>query len=353
MRDAALRVTAKRVAKDLGVSEATVSLAVNNRPGVNPETRERILAHIDMLKSADSGKRNPDGVLVKILDFRGARAVYDEETASLFSVSYHEFFRVVKENGFDLKLVFAETVDELAQAVADSRTDGTTGILLCATDMSEREFEAIRGCELPLMVFDNEFNAMDYDSLVIDNIQDVILAMRFLRERGHRDIVYFNNTTKIHNFSERLETFQRLMREQAAADGVQDAKPFALEVGSRIEDIHERVKNWIAGAKKLPTAILCENYAISIGTLKALHDSGVRVPADISIIGIDELPPYILLDCKFTHVRIPHTRKANLAINRLIERIRTNPEEIVQIRVVSRVVEGESVRIVKEAPERN
>lgn len=338
-------MTAKRVAKDLGVSEATVSLAVNNKPGVNPETRARVLAHIDMLKSESSVKRGASGERIKVVCFQGSRGAYDEEKASLFSVMVHEFFRSGRKHGCELKLAYGETREDMQNIVADSVRDGTAGILLCASDMGEEEFAPFVGCGVPLMVFDNEFERMDCDSTVIDNERDVLVAMRHLRDMGHQDIVCFRNSLRIHNFDRRLETFQRCMREvsEHIPGRTFDAEASVLTAGSRIEDIHESVKNWISTRKSLPTAILCENYAISIGAVKALQDAGLRIPGDISVIGIDELPSYALLDFRLTHVRIPHARKATLAINRLVERMRTNPEEVVQIRVISHLVEGDSV----------
>lgn len=333
-----MKVKAKQVAKDLGISEATVSLAVNNRPGVNDETKKRVLDYIE--KSKQQELQSIAEKSIKVLFYVRERALYDEEKANLFSLSYMEIYRVVKNAGLNLKLVHISDEKEVLEAIDMSYKDGTVGILLYASDLEEEGFRPFRNITIPLMVNDNVYEDMMADCVFSNNRQGIRLAMNYLYSMGHRDIMYFYNTNTIHIFQQRREAYLMFSREKA----VGMPEDSMLEVGTKIEVIYDNVLRYIKGGGRMPTAILSENYAISIGTIKALQDCGYNIPEDISIIGIDELPSYALLDFKLSYINVLHVSKVNIAITRLIQRIQEGPKETVQIVVGNEFVEGNSVR---------
>ena len=337
-----VKVKSKQVAKDLGISEATVSLALNNKPGVNEETRKKILDYIENLKN--EGRKNASGQCIKLIFFDMERVLYDEEKASLFSVSYLEIFRVVKNAGFSLKMVYVSNEEEVLEAIETSRHDGTVGILLSASDIHESEFEPFRGIEIPLVVNDNAFEDMKCDCIMTDDRQGVRLLMKYLHDMGHRDVLYFYNTNTINIFQRRREAYLECAREW----GMADPESSMMEVGTKIEVIHDNVVRFVQSGKKMPTAIIAENYAIAIGAIKAIEDNGYKIPEDISIIGIDELPAYVLLEFKYTCIKVLHVSKANLGTSRLIDKVVNGRKENIQILLATEFVEGNSVKNLNE-----
>lgn len=333
-----MKIKAKQVASDLGVSEATVSLAVNDKPGVNDETRKMILDYIDKAKQKEM--QGIAGKSIKALFYTKERALYDEEKANLLSVSHMEIYKVVKNAGLNFKLAYISNEQEAIEAIDVSYRDGTVGILLYASEMSEEDFIPFRSLAIPLMVNDNVFEDASADYVFVNDRQGIRLATNYLYDMGHRDIMYFYNSDKMHIFQLRREAYLEFAREK----NLSMPENSMLELGMRIEVIYENVVQYIRSGGRMPTAILAENYAISIGVIKALQDCGYKIPNDISIIGIDELPPYVLLDFEFTYINVLHVSKADIAINRLIERVRELPKETVQIAVGNEFVEGKSVK---------
>ena len=75
--------------------------------------------------------------------------------------------------------------------------------------------------------------------------------------------------------------------------------------------------------EKLPTAVLCSNDVTALGAIRALHKSGLRVPADVSVVGADDIPFAALAHPPLTTVRIPRERLGALALEILQEMLAT------------------------------
>ena len=74
------------------------------------------------------------------------------------------------------------------------------------------------------------------------------------------------------------------------------------------------------GSYKLPDAFIMENYQVSLGVIRALEDKGISIPGDVSLIGVDELPPLTRFknNVRLTTVRIEHAERARIAMMFLV-----------------------------------
>ncbi len=105
------------------------------------------------------------------------------------------------------------------------------------------------------------------------------------------------------------------------------------------------MQEWIQrGNPQGITAILAENYSVAVGCIRALQEAGCRIPEDISIIGIDELPEAVFLDFKYTHIRIDHEVKTQWAMSCLLARLDGQGGERIKIYTGTRLIPGESVK---------
>lgn len=103
------------------------------------------------------------------------------------------------------------------------------------------------------------------------------------------------------------------------------------------------MKEWLK-EHPLPDAYIMENYQVSIGLMRALRELNIKVPEQVSLIGIDEVPDYMTDRLKITCLHIDHTNRAQVVIRQLVQEIR-DPSHI-KLKIVSRsrLVEGDSVR---------
>ena len=337
-----MKITSKKVAKDLGISEATVSLALNDKPGINEETKQHILDYINDLKE----KKRPlnkvkSNKIIKMVFYVKERALYDEQKANLFTVPYMEIYNVINKLGMELKFVYVDTREEAEKVVRETQTDKTSGILLWGSELKREDYIPFENIKIPMVISDFEYEDINRDCVIIDNKQIIKLIIDYLIEKGHENLAYFYNTNHIYNFNKREEEIIAYSKQV----DLNFSKDCMFEVGTMIDNIIKNVKKYIEEVKNnLPSAIICENYAISIGAIKAIQDMGYNIPKDISVIGIDELPSYVFLNFEYTYVKVFHEQKAFSAVKRLIDILDGKPDGRVLINIQNQFVEGNSVK---------
>jgi Transcriptional regulators len=343
-----MKVKAVDIAKALGISKATVSLALNNKAGISEETRNKILLYKNALEQ-NSGDHNPGRKeiqgSVKIVTYvKHGNIIQDHEshTSNVLPDGLESIDRIAKNAGLSLSITyFNEKEDDINQLIMGCRNENIVGIFLVATEMFEEDFKPFRQLDIPLMIFDNDFDDLNSDSTILNNRLAVKIGMKHLYQNGHRDIIYLYNSTTIYNFTIRREA----VRDVTSKLGI---RCNMVEIGTKVEEIYNNMKTYIKNGNHLPTAFFSENYVISMGVVKALADCGYEVPKDVSLIGIDEIPMYALMDVPITVVKVLQKHRAIIAMNRLLERINNNVDESVQIVVGPEMILGKSVKNVQK-----
>ena len=172
---------------------------------------------------------------------------------------------------------------------------------------------------------------------VFHNRMAVREGMRYLKARGCREVVYFKNSEQIYNFEMRRRAFLEFLKDDGEVRGE------IFEVGKDLKSISTYVADFVAHREKLPDAIFLENYLVSIGTVGALEKLGIRIPEDISLIGIDGIPGTAILPCRLTHFEAPHGRKGLISAEMLIEKMRNPQMEEGECRLISmKFIKGDS-----------
>ena len=292
------------IARHLGVSKATVSLAVNGKPGVNEETRRMVLECLEEMK------KNNGVIPVK------------ENIVTVSGHPANQMIKVVivnhgKQVVCDPELDLNDSTVEAEAVIAECNMDLVAGVILFGTELDEADTELLKQIEKPLVLYDCELASGRYSSVCIDNNGAVKNALKYLHKEGASDIRYFCTGKDIYNFRVRKETFQNTK----IGEDVLPKKREIIELGEKIPKITENLLDWLR-ANPLPQGMLFENYQVSIGALTALQKYGVRVPQEVKIVGIDEIPNYICPDMCLTQMKIPHTERAIMAMDLLDKEIR-------------------------------
>lgn len=176
-----MKVKSKEVAEALGVSTATVSLAINGKPGVNEETRKRILEYI----SGQQGKDVTKGTFVKLIIFENSPRVLSGGMGSFFRITYVESVERLQRDKLEVRLVYAYGYEELKEALLKSNTDGTRGILLRADEFGEKDYELISLCRVPLVMSDCGSGEAGWNMVNFNNRQAVFQGMEYLLSLIH------------------------------------------------------------------------------------------------------------------------------------------------------------------------
>lgn len=334
------------VARYLGISKATVSLAVNGKPGVNEQTRKRILQCIEELKMNDgkiketsAAKPNRSFQIIRIIIINHRKQVVCDPELDLWSDVLSTFDTEARKKGYLYGLSYLnETEDNWQEIISECNIDMVAGVILFGTEMSDVDFWIMEQIHKPLVIYDYEMPDGSFSSVCIDNSRAVELSLEIFARAGVTDVRYFSTGKSVYNFEKRREAFQNRMLKKRGFSKTEDIIP----LGNTIGEITERAVDYLK-MHKLPEAFLLENYQVSIGVLTAARRLGIAIPDDLKLVGIDEVPGYIAPDIQLTQIRIPHVERAVIAMSLLDEEISRGWKSRLKVFAVPELIVGKSV----------
>ena len=340
-----MRVKAVQIAREMGISKATVSLALNNKPGVNKNTKREILLCRERLENKAANERREasapkKGIIKVIIATRGLRIALDSEMdlwTDVLAVFEQEAKKRRYLTGITYIDVRAESIDKLADAC---NGEDISGVVLQATELYEEDISKFEKIRHPMVIYDNESTDLIHNCVVADNFLGVERAVNWLFRRNYKDIIYLANDIEIYNFRQRRKGFCGAFLEH-------NQNPYQpgriVEAGATIENVYHKMNRYL-DFHGLPEAFIMENYQVTIGTMRALKERRIAVPEQVALIGIDALPSYMTGDCQLTAVRIPHTERAVLVIMLLEKEIAEQSGTKSRVMTDCRLMEGMSVK---------
>jgi DNA-binding LacI/PurR family transcriptional regulator len=266
------------VARLAGVSHQTVSRVLNDHPNVRQGTRESVLAAIRELgyrrnaaaRTLVTGRTNTIGVISFGTTLYGPASMLH----SIERAAHPEFSVVIAS----LPQLDRRSMLAAAERFLDQRVDGI--IVIAQLASAVRALTAIAG-DVPLVGVGCGMSA-PLPSVVIDNPAGAAAATRYLLGLGHRTVHHVAGPTQFLDAEERIDGWQRALRE-ADAD-----EPRVLHGDWSAQSGYE-IGHQLAGTPGV-TAVFSANDQMALGLLRAFSDRGVRVPADVSLVGFDDIP---------------------------------------------------------------
>ncbi len=273
--DGAARVTIADVAARAGVSLSTVSRALNGNPTVDPALAERVkdaAAALDytaspLARSLVLGRTQTVAVIVPDLGNPTFQGILRGLSRAAAADDYHV---LVADS--------AESVDE-ERVLASTTRRRTDGVILCAPRLPQDELDRLVGGLRPVVLINRA--AGDVPSVRADYRSALTAELDHLHGLGHRRIVYLAGAPGSVANAARL----------AAIDAFMSAHP-----DTKVDELPCGV-DFEAGAAAAPavrasgaTAALAFNDLVAMGLLSAAQESGCRIPADLSIVGFDDIP---------------------------------------------------------------
>lgn len=277
--------TIKDVAAYCNVAVSTVSRVLNNHPDVSPDTRARVLDAVRVLHYVPNSSAR-DLVLPQTdsigLVVRGAenpfftpviRAVEGGCEAAGYSMVLHQI---------------PAGADEVAEGAALAMSKRLRGLILLGGryDYTQQEVSSI-GVPFVCCTHTNHFGDLDrtaFSSVSVDDKAEAIRAVQLLLDRGHTDIAILLDDRDDHSISERR---YKGYCETLRAAGIEPDDDLVIETGSfEMGAAYRATADFLARRRNF-TAIFAIADTMAIAALKALHDAGLRVPEDCSVIAID------------------------------------------------------------------
>ena len=297
------RMTVKTLAAALGVSPATVSNAYNRPDQLSPQLRQRILTTAEEL-----GYPGPDaaGRTLRMGRADAVGVLLSERLSYAFSDPFAiEFLtglsEVVEEHGISIVLMpvsrraagssQAETDESDVTAVRHANIDALT-ILSLPADHPAAMLARARGIRL---VTTSSSNDPESSWVAIDDYGAGVMVGEHLAALGHRDIAILVETNQpAGSPGQRLDaTGLSLLDYAARVAGLRKSIPGQVMI---VSGGHNSIESgntaaiWLLDHEQLPTAVVGLSDVLALGALHALASRGLRIPADVSVCGFDDIP---------------------------------------------------------------
>ncbi len=341
------RITIVDVAKKAGVSKGTVSAVINARNTVDPGTRDHILAVMKNLNFRPKGvarnlknglQEKSIGVIVKDLSYpfytsivAGAKAYASGKGYSVIVTSSDD------DHECEKRLSHLFSSKDIRGIIMAPIVEGTAEIdHLFKLKMINYPFvllEAVKGIQA--------------NSVAVDNVKAIKMAVKYLMDVGHRKIVHFSGPPQSSHTQERIIGFRHAFSESALAF----RDDMIVSIGSRYDVSFNRTMDYFENRSRedYPTAIVCFNDQQALAVMTALLKLRVRVPDEVSIVGNDDIFYAQTFPVPLTTIRAPQQeigrRAAEILIRNIESPIALQTEQIV---LETEFIVRESTKVLKK-----
>ena len=302
-------VTMRDIGNRIGVSAVTVSKALAGKSGVSDEMRQRIVR-----TAQEMGYVNPNtvqalqerkldvGILVPDHYFSGD---------SFYFAFYRQLVQTLTDAGhFGLMELLSKESDanlELPNLIRSGRADA----LILLGQPSREYIRLIAQQPLPVVFLDFFDESATADAVVGDNTYGASRLTNHLIKNGHRDIGFVGNCRATTSIMDRYLGFFRAMLSHGLPIREECVIPDRNDLGDDIP---------LVLPEKLPTAFVCNCDMVALRLMKQLHQQGIRVPEDVSVVGFDDFIPGVPGSPSLTTFRVDFRTMSQLAVKLIADR---------------------------------
>lgn len=292
--------TIRDVARESGVSVATVSYVLNNGPRpVREDTRERVTATMRRLNFHPNAvarslvRRSTNCIGVLFGDVEPTVVTNYYVSGVLAGI-----FAKAQEREYDVRLFTSFKRDGSAEHSLQAQQPD--GMIVLAPPTSCRMAERLSVIGVPTVLVSTPEVRDSIPFVDVDNVLGARLAVEHLIGLGHRRIAHVMGNPSQYSAVVRRDTFEAVLLEHGLVFSEENI------VGSSFDqkDVYESVYQALQRPNR-PTAFFAANDGLALSTMNAARDSGLRVPEDISVIGHDDFPIAEYLTPALTTIRQP------------------------------------------------
>ncbi|HTT22224.1 MAG TPA: LacI family DNA-binding transcriptional regulator [Candidatus Sulfotelmatobacter sp.] len=298
----------REIARRAKVSTATVSRAINRVPTVDPQLSKRVWKVVEELgyfpntqaRALVSGRSRIFGLIVS------------EITNPFFPEIVQTFENLAVENNYEILLTSTvhdpKRMESSVRRMIERRVDG---VAILTFGMEESLLEHLRFRKVPLVFVDVGPDTPHVINIRIDYQSGIRQAVQHLAALRHSRIAFITGPLELKSALARKEAFIQSMTEIGLT-------PDLIVEGSHTLEGGMRALNNLIALRPRPSAVLCSNDMTAIGVMREAYDLDVRIPADLSVIGFDDIRLAQFMTPPLTTVQMSQTELARLAFQALL-----------------------------------
>ncbi|TDQ00811.1 LacI family DNA-binding transcriptional regulator [Labedaea rhizosphaerae] len=305
------------IAAQAGVSEATVSRVLNGKPGVSMRTRQSVLTALDLL-----GYERPVRLRARSAGLVGL--ITPELSNPIFPAFAQVVERVLTSRGYTPVLCTqsagGSTEDELTETLVDRGVNGIIYVsgLHADTTASMDRYVTLAGRGVPFVMINGYTPKVSAPFVSTDDRAAMHLAVKHLVELGHERIGLAVGPRRFVPVERKIDGFVEQMRALLDVDAEDLVRHSLFTVEGGQAAATELIDDGC-------TAVVCGSDLMAFGAIRAARGRGLRVPADVSVVGFDDSPLIVFADPPLTTVRQPVEAMGQAAVNALMEALTGNP----------------------------
>lgn len=305
------RARLEDIAKRCGVSVSTVSRALSGEKGVNPELRRSVQEVARAVRYAVP------------IEIGGTRVILATSRAAMVDYSRNQFTWYVLEGlkqraaMMGIEILIQPIPDSGIAVIADLLEDASVAGVIFLTVDDPLILDAAAKFTKPVVLVNSDDPLMRLSSVLPCNRSAARLAADYLVSLGHRRIAFLMCPGR-RTIEQRLDGWRDSMRYH----GLPFEDALTISVDDWLPELAEQaVTDKMRGKPQEFTAILCAGDSLAVGAIRALNQLGLKVPEDVSVIGMNDLPFAEYVDPPLTTVHLPVSEMGATALELLQELI--------------------------------
>lgn len=326
-------ISLKVLGEYLDLSPATISLVLNNAPGVRSipqETRDRVTAAAKKFdyrpsfyaRSLRKRQTFSVGVLVPELSDGYSVLIMDGIEQVLLEEGY--FYLTASHRRK------ADLIEEYPRLLMERSVEGFIAI----------DTALQHSLPLPVVAVANHRKLDGITNIVLDHKRAAELALRHLHQLGHRHIAFMRGQPFSSDSDDRWRSLSAVAREL----GLEVRPELVIQLQANVSSPelgYPAVQQFLTQTRAF-TAMVCFNDVAAIGAIRAFRDHGLRVPEDVSVVGFDDIQGAAYHNPSLTTIRQPLFSMGTMAARILLERIQGRKDTPERIAVVPELIIRES-----------
>ena len=317
------QITLADLAKELGISTATVSRALKDYPDISQDTKNKVLKLAKQLNyrpnSMAAGLRKRESKVIGVIVPDIINHFFSAVIIGIMSVAYDSDYRVMlmqSDESFE-----KEQVD--AEALFSSRVDGVLVSVAHGTKSYEHLMQ-FNHAGIPIVFFDKvPADIHDTSKVLVDDFHGAFMVVEHLIEQGCKRIAHFRGPLLASTSRNRFEGYKAALEKYKIPFDeslIKDCQQITLEEGQQF--VNELISDEVPF-----DGVFCVTDAVALGAILALRENQLSVPQDVAVAGFSDWKISAVLDPPLTSVAQPSEEMGTHAARLLLREINALKEE--------------------------